>query len=99
MVTSKAVTLTGRKAHIALKCASVEPCRGTITITARHGKLTCVSGNFSIKAGKSRVVKEAVSKRCAKLIARAGTAGIAGKLVITSSTDQTGPAHLRVLLT
>lgn len=96
---SSSITSSGRKAHIDLKCASVEPCRGTITVTARHGKLTCVSGNFSVKAGKSAVAKEELSKRCARLIAAAGTSGIPGKLAITTTTDQAGPAHLRVTLT
>jgi hypothetical protein len=85
---SSKVRVVKGKASLGLKCASGVKCAGKFMVTTKHkGKtLTCASGKFSIKAGKTASESVKLSGSCKSMLTKAGKLGV--KLTTTTSTDQ-----------
>lgn len=93
------VSRKSKKVGVPLKCANTTlTCKGKLTITKRirfHRKgnvrfrtITCASGSFSIRGGRSATPRYAVSSTCRGLLAVARKHTISATLTARPSTGQ-----------
>jgi hypothetical protein len=91
---STKLTVKNRKVSVTLKCQSVAPCKGKLSISALtvfNNKITtvgCASKGFTIGAGSSSTLTPGVSGRCLRLLRSAPNHRLKGKLKATTTTGQ-----------
>jgi hypothetical protein len=77
-------------ASLGLACVGAQRCAGDYELTAKHkGKtLTCATGKFSLAGSSVKTVDALLSGKCRSALAKSKSLAIAGKLALTTTTDQ-----------
>jgi hypothetical protein len=93
---STTLPLSGTRSVAAVRCASLKPCRGRLTLTirardSRHRLITSTCGHatFNLKAEHSGRTRIPLSARCRSRLRHAPKGRLAAKLTSTTTTGQT----------
>jgi hypothetical protein len=97
---SRIVTVKKGIASIEMGCTSAVPCRGAVSVTTRHKgkKISCLAGNFSVRAGHKGTVHEQLNGVCRVLLAKSSSHTWTGTLSAVTTTDQPGVRRKPVVL-
>ena len=89
-VTSTKIPVKHDKGIISLMCKSLGPCQGRLTVTARikGSSVTCMSGRFSLRAGKKGTFTGAVAGKCVVAMRKAKSDSIKASFTATLTTGQ-----------
>lgn len=100
VLASKTIAVKKGVAKVELTCTSAVPCRGALVVTTRHhgNKVTCLSGTFSVGAGHTSTLREAVSGACQAFLRKSHSGSWSGTLNAVTTTDQPGIVHKPVKL-
>jgi PKD repeat protein len=63
-LTSKRLTVKGKRARVRLRCASTAACRGRITLTIRKGRTTCGRAKVRLAAKRAATLRVPVGRSC-----------------------------------
>ena len=89
-LTGHTVKVKNGIAKLGIKCASQQTCKGTFKATGKSGgkSFSCLSGRFSLKAGKHGAFKPKVTSKCLLALAKLLKHQLKTTITIRTSTGQ-----------